>query len=183
MKTIISFLILLGSVCVVCVAAAADNDIEVSVALPKINGYRWINLTPPGQHIHVIIANRSNKPQRIWQESNSWAYFALSFEITDKSGKAWVVKKIPIVFHSNIPLFLELGPNESLVLDVNLADSKIWEGLPPLGLPPTGTEAPVTLKMRAVFEIHPDGESEQSSVWTGRVVSKTDDYAIYKIPR
>ena len=68
-----------------------------------------------------------------------------------------------------------LQPQESLVLDVYLADSGQWQGFPDLAR--YGDSETVT--MRAVFEIKSNEVPPQDGLWTGRVFSKPEQYVFY----
>ena len=152
---------------------AAESSIEVSIAVPYRNGKRVLEYSARS-HFHVIIFNKSGSPQKIWRDWCSWGYYALSFELTDESGKTWTAKKKPRGWRKNFPDSWTVAPHECLVLDVDFADAAVWEGFSR----PSGISE--TLKMRAIFEIQTDKESEQHSVWTGRAVSKTDEYVFYR---
>ena len=117
-------------------------------------------------HFHVVVSNVSDKPQRIWDEQWSEGYSALSFEVTDNSGKTWVIKKKERSWTENAFSIWTLEPHESLVLDVNFTDSNTWEDFP----------HSQTVTMRAIFDVMTDGQSKEYAVWTGRVLSKSDKY-------
>ena len=173
MKTVFLIGVLLELMCTAAIAAAAD--IQIAIALPQNrHGERALQYSVRNERFHVILTNSSETPKRIWQEWCSWGYYAMSFELTDESGKTWTVKKKPREWDKNYPDYWTLGPHESLVLAVEFADAEIWEGFPrPSGISRTFT-------MRAVFEIQPDQDSKQHAVWTGRAVSKADKYVFYK---
>jgi hypothetical protein len=98
----------------------------------------------------------------------------LCFEVTDAKGKTWTVSKKVREWDKNFPDYWTVKPHECLVIDVEFADSGIWEGFPR----PVGTSE--AYRMRAVFEIQRDKHSQEHSVWTGRAVSKVDDYVFYR---
>jgi hypothetical protein len=166
--------LMLTTASMVTTSVAADSPIAVSIAVPQRGTERVLEYYGKSPHFHVIIANTSDKPQRIWREWCSWGYYGLSFEFTDASGETWTAKKKPRDWTKNYPDFWTVGAHESLVLDVQIANTDTWEGFPrPQGVSQTFT-------MRAVFEFRPDEESRQHSVWTGRIVSKSDKYVFYK---
>jgi len=154
----------------------ADSPIAVSIAVPHHGTERVVGSGSYGRdpHFHVIVSNLSDRPQRIWREWCSWGYYALSFELSDENGKTWTVKKKPRDWTMNNPDYWTVEPHECLVLDVHFADTNIWEGFPR----PSGVSQAFT--MRAVFEIRPDKESHESAAWTGRAVSKADQYVFYR---
>ena len=74
----------------------------------------------------------------------------------------------------NFPDYWTIKPHECLVLDVQFADTDIWERFPRL------SSVSETFTMRALFEIRPDKESRELSVWTGRAVSRAEKYVFYR---
>ena len=172
MKTLLLIGILLGMMCMAAIAAAPD--IQVAIAIPQNRrGERAVQYSLR-EHFHVILTNSSDTPKRIWKEWCSWGYFALSFELTDEKGKIWTAKKKSRAWTRNYPDYCTVAPHESLVLDVDFMDADVWDGLP------RSSSISQNLKMRAIFEIEPDKESQQYSVWTGRATSKVDEYVFYK---
>ncbi|MBI2948754.1 MAG: hypothetical protein HYY23_14035 [Verrucomicrobia bacterium] len=181
MKALLSTIMLI-TITSACVVSADDPAISVSIITPQLgHGERRITYRNSGTewdrtaHFHAIVSNRSDKPQKIWQEWCSWGYWALSFEFTDKSGKQWTAKKRSMKpFTMNAPAFWVLEPQESIVLEVYFADPGIWEGFP---LPEEGSK--VVGSMRAVFEIRSTPESAKHVVWTGRVISEARRITFY----
>jgi hypothetical protein len=150
-----------------------DNEtLSVSIAaLAGEKGDRSLSYYNP--HFYVIVSNVSKKPQRVWKEWCSWGYFALSFEITDKSGKTWIAERDQSrQFTMNFPDLWVLAPKENLVIPVHFGDKKLWKGFPD----------PQTVTMKAIFEIKPDKETEERAVWTGRIESKADKYTFLPWP-
>lgn len=151
--------------------ASTDNTLEVSIAIPfSSNGERVLYQS----HLRfpVVVTNRSDKPQRIFETWNSWGYYSLSFEVTDAEGKTWQIKEGPQVWTVNGPAYWILPPHEHLVLEVNFDDN----GWAPLSQPMLRSGV---YSIRAVFETSPTEESKKLSVWTGRVVSRTEKYTVY----
>jgi len=152
---------------------APDQDaLEVSIAIPIGSG-EGRGLSYSRLQFPVVITNRSEKPVRIFQERFSWGYDALSFEVTDPDGKLWKIEKGISAWTMNGPGYWILPPHEHLVIEVNLSDTKTWKPFP------TVKDFPADITMRAVFETSPTKESKRLSVWTGRVVSKTEKYRLY----
>jgi hypothetical protein len=160
-----------------------NSELSVSIAVPcSASGHATIAKnsdtndarvlsTSWGNHFDVLLRNVSDKPLNIWQDDNSWGYYALNFELMDESGKKWVVTKIPVAFHANAPSFWTLKPNETLVIDVCFTDDQKsdwqkWKGFP----------HNQTVSMRAIFETQEDGFSKEYSVWTGCAVSEWNKY-------
>jgi hypothetical protein len=147
---------------------AGKGAIEVSIAIPlrNANQERELNYLGTRPHFHVLVTNVSDQPQRVWREWCSWGYFALSFEVTDADGKTRAIIKNLRAWTRNFPDYWTIPPHESLVLEVDFADTSVWQPFPH----PEGD--PMSFTMQAVFEIPRDKETEKDSVWTGRVVSK-----------
>ena len=83
------------------------------------------------RHDHVVLTNISDKPQKLWNESCSWGYGRLSFEVTDKEGNVKQVKKVEKVDRDkNYEDWFFLPPGEHVVFDV-LFD-QTWENVPRL---------------------------------------------------
>ena len=106
------------------VLGADDPAIFVAIAAPQLShGERRVSYRTSGTEwdrraqFHAIVSNRSDKPQKIWQDGCSWGYWALSFEFTDESGKMWIIKKRGgKPFTANAPVVWVLEPQESIVL-------------------------------------------------------------------
>jgi len=173
-KPILIILFALASVIVN--ATAGSLPIGISLAIPTHNGMREIENTEYQRHIPhfpVIIANSSDSQQRLWREWCSWGYFGLTFEFTDESGKKWIAKKEEQVWTKNFPDWWTLEPHESLVIDVNFADTNTWVGFPS---PTNGSQ---TVTMQAILEFKPNDVTRQYGIWTGRVVSKAEKVTFY----
>lgn len=153
-------------------AAAAPTvgatGISVSIAIPSRDGARRIAVGTAKTHFHVLVRNTVDTPQRVWDETFSWGYYALSFEVVGDDGAASTIGKKMTTFTRNIPASWTLGPGDSLVFDVYLGDRSLWEGVPLSG------PRCKTVRLRAIYEVVPDAESKRLRVWTGRVASKTE---------
>ena len=146
--------------------AAGDDALSLTLGVPASEGGRRIDATGSGPHFHVILANRSAASQRVWQEHYSWGYYALHLELRNAQERVSVIRKARVGFTRNIPLWWSLEAGEQLPLDVHLGDSRIWDI--PLGTLPRGCGQ---LRLKAVFEVTPDSESQKHTVWTGRIES------------
>jgi hypothetical protein len=150
-----------------------DAPLTVAIAIPLRGSQRMVELSADHPHFHVVISNTSNAPQRIWREAYSWGYFALTFELTDASGKIRIVRKKARGWHKNIPDFWTVLAHEDLVIEVDVANRDIWDGFPQLH----GAPEPYT--MRAIFEVTPDEQSQKNQVWTGTVASAPASYVFF----
>ena len=174
-RRVISVCVFLAAAAGLASAFAADEAkpaLRVSIAVPANNGRRAIILNRPDSHFHVVVTNVSDKPVRLWREWCSWGYFNLTFKVTDGAGEEFVAKKTQHEWTKNYPDFQDLAPGESYVIDVY--PHRDWKDFP---LPANGKE--MKLKLAAVYEIHPDDQSKQSNVWTGRVESDPIDVTVY----
>jgi hypothetical protein len=144
------------------------TGISVSIAIPTRDGARRIAVGTAKPHLHVLVRNIVDTAQRIWDETFSLGYYALFFEIVGDDGAISTIRKKVREFTRNIPSSWTLEPGESFVFDVYLGDRSLWEGVP---LPGPSCK---TVRLRAVYEVTPDAESQRLRVWTGRVASKTE---------
>jgi hypothetical protein len=153
---------------------ATETNISVSIAVPLNGEQRYIeNIQRPGllkPHFHVVISNISDKEQRIYGEGNSWGYDALSFSITDETGKSWMVRRKPISsWQTDAERFWTLKSQDSLVLDIYFSNTNQWIGFP------SGYNLTKSVTMSAVFDI----KYGRPNVWKGHVESKPDKYVFY----
>jgi hypothetical protein len=154
--------------------AEGQSPISVAIAIPASSadgGSRMVRTGQKDAHFHVVLTNVSNQPQRIWREDCSWGYSALSFEFTDELGKTFVAKKMPRAWMANAPFYWTLAPHEPLVLDVYFTNAAVWSGFPQ-----PQPHKQETFSVKAIFEVKPDAESQQSGVWTGRLASQPENF-------
>lgn len=151
--------------------AIPTEAITASIAIPVHHGHRFLN---DGDHFHVLLKNVSEKPVRLWTDRFSWGYDNLTFEQLHEDGKTTRIVKKHREWSKNYPDWLELQPGESYVLNVNLF-SGIWENTP--GADPQAK--PKLVKLRAVYEVREEEESEKLGVWAGKITSTTGTYAIW----
>ncbi|MDB6059815.1 MAG: hypothetical protein JWO95_3659 [Verrucomicrobiales bacterium] len=172
------FVIFLALMSVAELAHAAESAISVSIAVPALDPgkERSVVAFDRNSHFPVILTNTSKKPQRIITEWNSWGDHALSFELTDKSGKKSLAQRVSVNYDKNMPHWWILQPKESVVLDVYFADAGKWEGFPHRVR--YGDSETVT--MRAVFAFLPtDQKLSPDGLWTGRVFSAPEQIVFY----
>jgi hypothetical protein len=121
---------------------------------------------------YVVLTNISEQPQAVFEQWNSWGYFAVSFEFTrDDGGKVTVFHKRTVVFTKNNPSTFVVAPGEYQVFPIRL--DKWWEAQPALR-----KTAEMSVKVKAIYEVSATPESAKQGVWTGRVESKTYDYTL-----
>jgi hypothetical protein len=115
---------------------------------------------------YVILTNVSKEPQSAFRTSNSWGYYALSFEMQMPDGRIVVITKKPVGFTRNMPSTFVIPPGEQMVYPVRLDNE--WDAVPPL--PKADETLAVTIK--AIYEVKSTPESAEQKVWTGRAESK-----------
>ena len=147
--------------------------LELKIAIPVHHNHRSLN--SGADHFHVLVKNISAQPIRLWSDRYSWGYDNLTFEEIAEDGTATTIKKKPGEWTVNFPDWVEVKPGDTYVLDVNFAAPGIWEN-PPQGKP--GAK-PTKIKLRAIYQVNPDNESAKLGVWTGKVESAVDTYAIW----
>lgn len=142
-----------------------SSSLRLEIAVPINRGTRTIFLTNSSSHFHVVLQNVTHRPLRIWSESCSWGYEALSLEIRQANGYSTLLTRKTIFWKQNFPDFLTLLPNEVQVFDIYFARGD-WPHFP---LPPQGRSHLITL--RAVYNVLPDAFANRHGVWTGRILS------------
>lgn len=145
--------------------------LELKIAVPIHHGHRSLNTS---DHFHVLVKNVSDAPLRLWTDKYSWGYSNLSFELIGDDGRVTAIQKKPRGWDKNYPDWLQLQPGDTYVLNVNFAAKDIWENPPA-----AGGKKPTLVKLRAVYQISPDDQSTMHAVWTGKLESATDIYALW----
>jgi hypothetical protein len=162
------------------VFAGPESSVPLTVQIVPTHsrdGRQSLDLPEPASHFHVVIANVSKDPIRVWKEWCSWGYEALSFEALDVDGRSLVISKIPGEWNKNYPDPFEIAPGGPMVVDVSL-DPSTWQNSPL-----AGASGKADLRLKAVYEIRPDRDSERMKVWTGRAVSEQLQYTLYWTPK
>lgn len=147
----------------------AAEPLTISICIPvtgSVNRHAHASRSLPfgDSHFHVIISNISTNVIRLWDESCSWGYEALSFQFADHAGNHWAVKKGPAFWTSNYPRWWRLDPGESGAIDVDFAQR--WEGFRH-----ATNQQPFAVTVSAVYEIRADENTPDSGVWSGKIVS------------
>jgi len=153
-----------------------DEPITVSIAVPVHHQYRSLN---DGDHFHILVKNVSDKPVRLWTDRFSWGYDNLSFELIGDDGTITTIQRTPRSWTKNFPDWLEVAPGECWVIDVNWFTAKVKDIWEKAADRPESSPKPKLVKLRAVYEVHPDAESKKLGVWTGKVLSPVGTYAIW----
>jgi hypothetical protein len=155
-KTILTLLLLLASVRVDaspvlrCELRGNENKpIQFSKDLPG-----WM---------HFILFSQQNG-LRVFQEWNSWGYYARSFVATEQ-GKSYRIARRPGAWDKNAPTTHTLNRGEFLITDINLVDGT-WSVNPKLAV-----RAYIRLNVTAEFQITKDADASAAGVWTGKIKS------------
>ena len=133
-------------------------DLDVSIAVPLVNGVRPIFVTGRGAHFHVVLRNRAQSPLRIWREGNSWGHAALRFEGIDAEGTPLVIRRRAVPFLQNAPSYQVLEPGGTFVVDIHFADDS-WETFP---LP--AKRGQFDVQLQAIYEVPLDKAAGQHGV-------------------
>lgn len=145
---------------------------KLSIAVPESNEVREIQLNPT-EHFHVVLENRSKKPQKIWKNSNSWGYSVLYFEVTDENGMKQIIRKQPRDWRKNTPGYWLLSHGEYLVYNISLS-SRDWGFTLPL------RGEPRRLKIQAIIDIPEESQARKLGVWTGLIKSVVYEIDIWE---
>src|SRR5436190_13924773 len=144
MRKIIKLLLFLALMNSVLGQQVERAPLTLSIAIPSSGDGLHLLDQARTPHFHVILSNNLDKPLRIWSPWNREGYGMLSFEFTNDSGERSKCKKKDVTRVSReLAQTYVLQPHENLVLDVNFAKVKIWEGFPAAkpGLPPVSMQA------------------------------------------
>jgi hypothetical protein len=164
LKTLSSAMLLVALAATAGSSVAASSP-DLSLSFPLAHEKQRFAYFTAKSHFHVLLTNRSDRSQRVWEGWNSWGYYSLSFEITDSAGKTWHVGRKPTAFTKNYASYWTLASGDTLVTDIYFGDPSEWDGFPLR----KGEEN--TVRMRAVFEVAQSPESAKYAVWTGRIES------------
>lgn len=115
--------------------------------------------------IHVLLTNRSDQPQRIWKDWNTWGYFNLQLDWVNNNKSYPIRRKTPAAWDGDFPDFWLILPGETLVLEVDLTSGD-WSGFPDL----YGDMVEAT--MTATYQNKPDPLATEFNVWVGKLVSR-----------
>jgi len=141
-------------------------------SLAIVPGRRGITMAQnKPDEFYVVLTNISKKPQAVWESWNSWGYKNISFEFTIPDGRKVIVFEGPQDFTRNFPSTFLIEPGEHQVYAIRL--DKWWETHPSL---PKADEMAITL--RAIYEVRPTPEAAKYKVWTGRLESKSYNFAL-----
>ena len=115
---------------------------------------------------YVLLTNTSQDAQMAFLASNSWGYYAVSFEMQLTGNEAILIRKKPQLFSKNTPAAFLIPPGEQMVYPIKLDDE--WEATSPL---PIADETPVPVAMTAIYKLDATPESARQKIWVGRAQS------------
>ena len=168
----------LGALAIICPTTWADGDAKdqppggLSVAIVPGKDDTGKYVIDRQREFQVVFRNQSPKPIRIWVEDCRLGHESLSFRYEEEAGKPELMRRIPSDSSrwKNTPLkTVAIPAGGALSWPVNPSGISWgdydWTGAPE---PNTGK----TIKLRAVFEIHPTDASKDKNVWTGKITSE-----------
>jgi hypothetical protein len=119
---------------------------------------------------YVVLTNISNEPKAVWEDGNSWGYYAISFEVSTDDGHKVIISKQPQIFGKNTPVAFLVRPGEHKVYEIRLNEDWAAHGT----LRKTN-EMSITLKAR--YDVSPTPEGTERQVLTGHIESH--DYELH----
>ena len=154
--------------CMILAGAAEENPFELSIVPESRNAdSSSISLAKDSKReFFVILTNKSDKSQPVFESWNSWGYQVISFQLILPSGEQKKISVKPQFFTRNFPSTYVIPPNGHQVFPITLDDE--WQGAPDFGKP-----GRTKIKLAAIYEVHESKESGEQKVWTGRIVSET----------
>lgn|SRR5215813_1054916 len=123
--------------------------------------------TSPGT-FYVILTNKSKGPQNAFENWNSWGYRAVSFEVQTADGLKAVITKNEHDFTRNFPSTFTIQSGEHMVYSISLDHE--WKTVPSL---PMADATPISITIKAIYEVRPTPEAAKEKVWTGRAESNS----------
>jgi hypothetical protein len=137
-------------------------------------GGQAVSLFDASRHFSVVLTNIGATPIRLWQDWCSWGYFNLSFEMNERNGRHVTISRKMKVWEKNFPDWTTIAAGGELVIDVAF-DPTIWHNAPALG-----TAKQQTIRLRAVYESAEGKDAREHKVWTGKIASPENTYALFR---
>ena len=119
--------------------------------------------------ISISFCPRASEVLKVFQEWNSWGFYARSFLAVDEKDKAKRYRLAPTesdLGDKNFAATHLLNTGQFLITDIHLCDG-YWAVEPKLP-----EDVPARLTLTGIFEIKADAESKAQNVWTGRIESE-----------
>jgi len=167
----------LYSQCLLAIAALWFGQ-QATKRMPVVVGptVKIVKMSSSGS-ITLDISNRSDKPLKLWEESNSWG--ATNWRVLRiRQGQIETFFQNPYqIFTGNIPLFTEIPPRGHLQRKLDLSGGN-WCGFghcASYNEQGFGDGKRVTFEpgdtVIAVYDVPPTKESQEFGVWTGVVAA------------
>ena len=115
-------------------------------------------------HLHFLLFWQTSAV-KVYQDWNSWGYYARSFVGGDVKGQTYEVAARPTEFTKNSPSTVAFKAGDFLITNVYLCDGS-WYVSPKL---PSGQ--PATLSLTGRFRIPPNKDAVKYGVWTWEIQS------------
>jgi hypothetical protein len=120
----------------------------------------------------VVLTNISKDPQPVFETSNSWGCWTVSFEFTMPDGRKIHVARGSEIFTRNVPSTILIPPGQRKVYAIGL--DKRWESRPEL----TANDETTNITLKAIYQVEASREAARIKVWTGRVESNPYDLTL-----
>jgi hypothetical protein len=120
-------------------------------------------------HLHFLLFWQASGV-RVYQDWNSWGYYARSFVAKDGKGQTYEIKRRETGFTKNGPSTDALKAGDFLITDIYPCDGS-WYVSPQLQL---GQSATLTVKAR--FHIPADEDAIKYRAWTGDLQCEGSDW-------
>jgi hypothetical protein len=151
-------------------AVAASARLDVSLAPHRVsdNSPPVVALAAESPQLTVVLTNKDPHTLRLWNDSCSWGYRNLSFELTD-AGRTITVTRAERGWEKNVPAWDDLPSGGSVSTDVTLSSVE-WRGLPVLK---HGEQRMV--RIRAIYRSEAGFDATTNHVWVGTARSPDID--------
>jgi hypothetical protein len=155
---------------------AVDKPFGVSI-VPKdrsehLSFISWASGS--NQTFFVVLVNLTDRPQPVFERSNSWGHQSLFFYMTLSDGRKITITVRPSVFTRNLPTTYVVPPHSYEVCPIIFNDD--WIGNPNPGFGKPG-DTKVTLK--AIYKIPPSQEADKKGVWVGQIESESIEVDVH----
>jgi hypothetical protein len=126
------------------------------------------------QTFFVVLVNLTDKPQPVFERSNSWGYQSLLFYMMLSDGRKITITVRPRVFTRNLPTTYLVPPHGYEVFPIVFNDE--WTGNPNPGFGKPG-DTKATLKV--IYRIPPSQEADKKGVWFGQIESEATEVDVH----
>ncbi len=136
-----------------------DDAFEVILAAND----QQITIGTNASEFSVVLRNKTDKPQRLYEYWNSWGFqnVYLCFYVKDS---IQVASKKVRDFTRNFPSLYEIAPGGTMVFPIKIDDT--WENLP------TFEQGEFTMRLLVVYYCEPTFLAKKQNAWTGIMASK-----------